>query len=398
MAALTKGIFIVAAKRTPFGAFGGKLVDKTVVDLQEIAAKAALAQGGIDPKIIDSVVIGNIISASSADASYVSRHVLLRCGIPIEKPALTVNRLCGSGFQSIVSGIHDIAMGDSKVVLTGGTENMSQAPFAIRNMRFGTRLGVPNQIEDILWQALTDMHCKTPMGVTAENLAEKYKLTREEVDQFAFNSQQKWKKANDAGYFKEEMAPVKVQVKKQEVLFEVDEHPKPQTTLEQFAKLPTVFKKGGVVTAASASGVCDGAGAVIIASEQAVKEYNLKPLARVAAYSLAGVDPTIMGFGPVPCIQKILKLTGKRLNDIDLIEINEAFGAQTLACQKALEIDMNKLNVNGGAIALGHPLAASGSRITSHLVYELKRRGAKLGIGSACIGGGQGIALLIEDV
>jgi len=398
MASLTKGIFIVAAKRTAFGTFGGKLLEKTCVDLQEVAAKGALAAGNIDPKIIDSVVIGNVISCSSVDGTYIARHVLLRCGIPIDKPALTINRLCGSGFQSIVNGAHDILMGDSKVVLTGGTDNMSQAPFALRNVRFGTRLGVDNKLEDTLWASLTDAHCKTPMGVTAENLADKYKLTRQEVDEFAYNSQQKWKKAQDGGYFKAEITPTKIKVKRQEVDFEVDEHPKPSTTLEGLGKLATVFKKDGVVTAGSASGISDGAGAVIIASEAACKEHNLKPLARLVGYGIAGVEPTIMGIGPVPAIQKVLKVSGVSLNDVDLFEINEAFGAQTLACQKELNIDMNKLNVNGGAIALGHPLAASGSRITAHLVHELKRRNAKYGIGSACIGGGQGIALLLESV
>jgi len=398
MASATKGIFIVAAKRTPFGTFGGKFVEKTAVDLQEVAAKAAMASGKVDPKIIDSIVIGNVISCSSPDGPYIARHVLLRCGIPIEKPALTVKRLCGSGFQSIVNGCHDILMGDSKVVLTGGTDNMSQAPFLLRNIRFGTKLGVDNKMEDSLWTSLTDQHINTPMGVTAENLAEKYKLSREEVDQFALSSQLKWKQAQDAGYFKAEMAPVSIKIKRQDVNWEIDEHPKPTTTLEGLAKLSPVFKKNGVVTAGSASGICDGAGAVIIASEAACKEYNLTPLARILGYGIAGVDPSIMGIGPVTAIQKLLKITGKSLSDVDLIEINEAFGAQTLACQKELNIDMNKLNVNGGAIALGHPLAASGARITTHLVHELKRRNAKLGIGSACIGGGQGIALLIESL
>jgi len=289
-------------------------------------------------------------------------------------------------------------MGDSKIVLTGGADNMSQAPFLLRNIRFGTRLGQDYNMEDSLWTSLTDAHIKTPMGVTAENLAEKYKIPREEVDQFAYSSQMKWKQAQDSGYFKEEMAPVPIKVKRQDVNWEIDEHPKPTTTLEGLAKLATVFKKNGVVTAGGASGICDGAGAVIIASEAACKEHNLKPLARIIGYGISGCDPQIMGIGPVPSIQKLLKIAGKSLSDIDLVEINEAFGAQTLACQKELKLDLNKLNVNGGAIALGHPLAASGSRITAHLVHELKRRNAKLGVGAACIGGGQGIALLIESV
>jgi len=398
MAAIPKGIFIVAAKRTPFGAFGGKLADKTSVDLQEIAFKSALSAGNVDPKIIDSVIVGNVISCSSPDGTYVSRHAALRSGVPIEKPALTVNRLCGSGFQSIVNGIHDITMGDSKVVMTGGVDNMSQAPFVVRNVRFGTKLGVDNKLEDSLWTSLTDAYAKTAMGQTAENLAEKYKISREECDQFSLSSQQKWKTAFDAGVFKAEIAPVQVKVKRQDVTMDSDEHPKPQTTIESLAKLPAVFKKGGVVTAGSASGICDGAGAVIIASEAAIKEYNLKPLAQIIGYGISGCEPTIMGIGPVLAIQKMLKIAGKTLKDIDLIEINEAFAAQTLACAKELNLDMNKLNVSGGAIALGHPLGASGSRITAHLVHELARRGGKLAIGSACIGGGQGISLLIQRV
>jgi len=398
MASLTKGIFIVAAKRTPFGTFGGKFVDKTCVDLQEIAAKAALAAGNVDPNIIDSVVIGNVISCSSVDAPYIARHVLLRCGIPVPVPALTVNRLCGSGFQSIVNGAHDILMGDSHVVLTGGTDNMSQAPFLIRNTRFGTRLGVNYGLEDALWQSLTDAHIKTPMGVTAENLGAKYNLTREEVDRFALQSQQRWAQANEKGYFKNEIAPVELKVKGQKVSMDVDEHPKPKTTMESLAKLPTVFKKDGLVTAGSASGICDGAGAVILASEEALKKHNLTPLAQLVGYGISGCDPNIMGIGPAPAIRKLLKVAGKTLDDIDLVDVNEAFGAQALAVQKELKIDSEKYNVNGGAIALGHPLAASGSRITAHLVSELRRRNANLAIGSACIGGGQGIALLLKRV
>jgi len=374
------------------------LAEKSSIDLAEIASKAALTGANIDPKIVDSVVVGNVISSSSTDGAYIARHLLLRLGIPIEKTALTVNRLCGSGFQAIVNGAHDIALGDSKVVLTAGTESMSQAPFYARNIRFGTKLGQELKLEDHLWSSSVDSHCRTSMGQTAENLAEKFTIKREESDAFAFQSQQKWKNAQENGYFNNEIAPVTVKVKRQDVQVTVDEHPRPQTTMEALAKLPAVFKKNGTVTAGNASGVNDGAGAVILASEEAIKEYNLTPLARLVAYGIAGVEPTIMGSGPVPAIQKILALTNQSLDNIDLVEINEAFAPQTLACQKELNIDPAKLNVNGGAIALGHPLGASGSRITSHLVYELHRRNAKLAIGSACIGGGQGIALLIERV
>lgn len=398
MAALTKGVFIVACKRTPFGTYGGKFVKKSITDLQEVANKAAIAASGLKPEQIDSVVIGNVNACSSSDGAFMPRHSALRAGIPIERPALGVNRLCGSGFQAVVSGAQNIIAGDSNVVLTGGAENMSQSPFVVRDTRFGTVLGTSIQLEDSLWVGLTDSYCMTPMGVTAENLAEKYSIPRQEVDQFALRSQTLWKKAHDSGYFKEELAPVTVKVKGKEQIVDMDEHPRPQTTLEGLAKLPTVFKKNGVVTAGSSSGICDGAGAVVLASEKAVNELGLKPLARLVGYSVVGVEPTVMGIGPAPAIEKLLKAAGKKLSDIDLVEINEAFGAQTLACQKELKLDLEKLNVNGGAIALGHPLAASGARITTHLVHELRRRKGKFGIGSACIGGGQGIALLLESI
>ncbi|VEN42921.1 unnamed protein product [Callosobruchus maculatus] len=334
--------------------------------------------------------------SAAADGAFLPRHVLLKCGIPIEKPAFLVNKLCGSGFQSIVNGAQDIMTGSASIALTGGVDNMSATPHTVRDIRFGVPLGTSPTLEDTLWIGLTDSYCKLPMALTAEKLGEQFKITRDEVDQYSFRSQQLWKEAQDAGRFKEEMAPVPVKVKRDMVNMEVDEHPRPQTTLDGLKKLPTLFKKEGLVTAGSASGICDGAGAVVLASEEAASKHNLKPLARLVAWSVVGVDPTIMGIGPSPAIKKLLQVTGKSLNDIDLIEINEAFAAQTLACAKDLQLDTNKLNVNGGAIALGHPLGASGARITTHLVHELRRRGAKLGIGSACIGGGQGIALMVE--
>lgn len=398
MSALTRGIFIVAAKRTPFGTYGGKFVQKSSSELQEVATKAALAAGGIKPEIVDSVVFGNVLANTSPDSIFMARHVALRCGIPLDRPALAVNRLCGSGFQSVVNGAQSILVGEASVVVTGGVDNMSQAPHAVRNIRFGVGLGAPIQLEDTLWVGLTDTYCKMPMAITAENLAEKFKISRQEVDEFALRSQHLWKKAHDEGRFNDELAPVTVKVKKQEVQVTVDEHPRPQTAIEGLAKLPTLFKKDGTVTAGNASGICDGAGTVILANEEAVKKHGLTPLARLVAYSTVGVEPSIMGIGPVPAIQNVLKLSGKSLNDIDLVEINEAFAPQTLACAKDLKLDISKLNVNGGAIALGHPLAASGARITAHLTHELRRRKAKFGIGSACIGGGQGIALLLEAV
>lgn len=393
---LLRGVFIVGAKRTPFGTYGGVLKDHSATDLAEHAAKAALATGGVAPELVNSVIMGNVMQ-SSADAPYIARHVGLRCGIPIPVPALTVNRLCGSGFQSIINGTQEISLKESEVVLCGGSESMSQAPYAVRNIRFGTKFGFDLKLEDTLWAGLTDLHVKIPMGITAENLAEKYELTREDCDKYAHQTQQRWKAAHDGGHFTAEIAPIEVKAKKGKVPMVQDEHPRPQTTLEQMAKLPPVFKKGGTVTAANASGVSDGAAAVVIASEDAVKEHKLTPLARIVTYHVSGCDPSIMGIGPVPAITGALKKAGLSLNDMDLVEVNEAFAPQYLSVAKALGLDPNKTNVNGGAIAIGHPLGASGTRITAHLVHELRRRGGKYAIGSACIGGGQGIAIIIEN-
>ena len=394
---LKQGVFVVAAKRTPFGAFGGSLKAFSPTDLQTLAGAAALKAGNVNPEMVDTVHVGNVLSASGPDTPYISRHVSLRLGLRTEIPALTVNRLCGSGFQSIVNGVQDILVGDAGVVLTGGSDNMSACPYAVRDIRFGTRLGSDPKLEDMMWASLTDLHTKTPMGVTAENLAVKYNLTRDEVDDFAIRSQQTWGAAAEKGVFNDEIAPVQIKTKKGMVEMTADEHPKPKTTKEMIAKLPTVFKKGGVVTAASASGICDGAAAVIIASEEAVAKHGLKPLARIVGYGLAGCDPTIMGIGPVPAVRALLEKSAHKLEDVEQIEINEAFGAQTLACQKELGFPLEKLNTCGGAIALGHPLAASGSRISAHVVHKLRQNGEKLGIGSACIGGGQGIAILFES-
>ncbi|XP_074099873.1 yippee interacting protein 2 [Cotesia typhae] len=397
MSVLTKGIYFVAAKRTPFGKMGGMFVNKSATDLSVVAATSAIQSAGIKPEHVDHVIFGHVLALSSSDGALLARHVLLKSGIPIEKPALSVNRLCGSGFQSIVNAAQSIITGESEIVLAGGAENMSQVPFVVRNVRFGTMLGQKIDFEDALWVGLADSYCNLPMGGTAEKLGAKYGVTREEVDQFALQSQQRWKAANDAGYFKAELAPVSMTIKKKQIEVSVDEYPRPQTTIEDLKKLPSIFQKDGLVTAGTSSGICDGAGAVILASEEAIKKHNLKPLARLCGYTTVGVDPSIMGIGPAPAIKNLLKLSKKTLDNLELVEINEAFGAQTLACVKDLGLDINKLNVNGGAIALGHPLGASGSRITAHLIHELRRRNAsKFAIGAACIGGGQGIALLIE--
>lgn len=398
MAAIIKGVFIVGAKRTPFGTYGGSLKDTTATQLQVIAAKACLEAAGVCPEQVDSVNIGHVMPNNQADGSYLPRHVLLHAGIPIDRPALAVNRLCGSGFQSIINGAQDILVGAAKISLTGGVENMSQSPYAVRNTRFGAPLGATIAFEDTLFSAITDTYCKLSMALTAENLAEKFDIKRPAVDEYAFCSQQRWLAANEAGVFKTEIAPVPIKVKGKEVSFEVDEHPKPRSTIEGLSKLKPVFKKDGVVTAGSASGISDGASAVLLASESAVKELQLQPLARLVAYSVVGVPPEIMGIGPVPAIQALLKVTNLAVCNIDVFEINEAFSVQTLACAQELGLEPSKLNMHGGAIAMGHPLGASGSRIVAHLAHELRRLGLKRGIGSACVGGGQGIAILIESV
>lgn len=392
------GIYIVAARRTAYGTFGGSFKNITATQLQVAAAQQALKDANLSPEKVESVVIGHVMPGTQTDGGFLARHAALTLGIPTETPAFAVNRLCGSGFQSVINGAQDIILGAAKVSLTGGTENMSQAPFIVRNVRFGTTLGQPYSLEDSLWTGLTDTYCKLPMALTAEKLGEKYDIKREKVDEFSLLSQTNWQKGQNEGAFKAEITPFKLKVKGKEVEFQVDEHPRPKTTLEGLAKLQSLFKKDGLVTAGTASGICDGAAAIILASEEAVKEYNLKPLARLVAYSTVGVDPSIMGEGPVPAIKNALKAAGWSLNDLDLIEINEAFAAQTLACAKALNLDPSKLNVNGGAVALGHPLGSSGSRITGHLVHEMQRKNLKRSVGSACIGGGQGIALLLEKV
>ncbi|CAH0724154.1 unnamed protein product, partial [Brenthis ino] len=397
--AVKKGVYIVAAKRTPFGKMGGMLKNVHPADLLAVTAKDAFKSGNIAPSAIDTVNVGmvNVLSGSS-DGGLSPRHAALKSGVPQETPALGVNRLCGSGFQAIINSAQDILIGAAQISLAGGTENMSSVPFVVRNVRFGVPLGVTTEFEDLLTKSSLDTYCNFTMPQTAENLADQYSLKRSVVDEFAYQSQQKWKLAQDNGVFKSEMTPVPVKSKKQEIIMDKDEHPRPETSLEALHKLPVLFRKGGVVTAGNSSGVNDGAGAIVLASEEALKQHGLKPLARLLGWSFVGVDPKIMGIGPVPAIQGLLSATKMTLNDVDLVEINEAFAAQTLACVKALDLDQSKLNVNGGAIALGHPLGASGARITAHLTHELRRRGLKRGIGSACIGGGQGIALLIETV
>jgi acetyl-CoA acetyltransferase family protein len=397
MAKLSKSIVVVGAKRTPFGTMLGALSGLSANDLAVHASKAALEQSGIEKKDLGHVIVGNVMQ-TSPDAIYCARHVGLKAGLPIETPALTVNRLCGSGFQAIVNGAEQLLLGETQAVLVAGTENMTQSPFILRGARQGWQFGKAPPVEDSLWTALTDSYCNTPMAVTAENLAVKYGISRQDCDAFALVSQQRWAAANEAGRFKSETAPIELTTKKGTTTFAVDEHPRPQTTLETLAKLAPVFKKDGVVTAGNASGICDGAAALVLATEDYAKQHGLKPLARIVQWGVAGVDPSIMGIGPAPAIRSALLRAELKQADIDLFEVNEAFAPQFLAVEKELGLDRARTNVDGGAIALGHPLGASGARIVTHLVYELARRAGRYAVGSACIGGGQGIAVVIERV
>lgn len=386
----------MGAKRTPFGTFGGRLKDVDSIELGRIASAAALEQANLTPDQVDSVICGNVNQVSSKNGPYIARHIGLKVGIKVETPCLTINRLCGSGFQAVVTGSQEICLDDSDVVLAVGSENMSQSPFVQRNCRFGVKFTQTPTIECTLWSTLTDWYINTPMGVTAENLAKKYGLTRKDVDEYALMSQTRWREANKNGNFKTEMAPVKLTERKKEFIMEVDEHPQ-DTTMESLGKLRPSFEKEGVSTAGNSSGIGDGAGAIVLASEESVNKHKLKPLARVVGYSIVGCDPNIMGIGPVNAIKRVCDANGLSLDrDVDLVDINEAFSAQFLSVAKELKLDMSKTNVNGGAIALAHPVGASGSRITANLVYEMEKRKVKHAIGSACIGGGQGIAILLE--
>jgi acetyl-CoA acetyltransferase family protein len=385
----------VAGKRTPFGSFGGSLKDLTATDLSVIAAKATLEQAGVKPDSVEHLIFGNVVQ-SSADAIYLTRHVGLKIGVPVNVGALIVNRLCGSGFQSWINAAQMIATNEASVVLAGGAEQMSQIPYLLRNARFsGLRMG-PGELEDYMTTSLTDAYTGTPMAITAENLGEKYGVTREQADQYSIQSQARCKAATDKGYFAQEITPVTVETKKGKIEITKDEHPKPDVTLEKLRQMKPLFKPNGLVTAATASGIVDGAACSLLMSEKKAKELSVKPLARIVAYGSVGCDPNIMGIGPAEASRKALARAGLKLDQMDLVEVNEAFAAQYLAVEKELGLNPEKTNVNGGAIAIGHPLGASGTRIMNHLVYELHRRQARYALGSACIGGGQGIAVIIE--
>ncbi|PWT71194.1 MAG: acetyl-CoA C-acyltransferase [Proteobacteria bacterium] len=390
-------IAIVSGVRTPMGRYCGKLRDFTAMELGAVAAKGALEKAHGDPKEVDHVIFGNA-QQTSGDALYGARHVGLRAGVPIEVPALTVNRLCGSGMQSLVTAAQMIQLGESSIALAGGMESMSQAPHVIRGMRWGVGLG-EGKLEDSLMVALFDSYCGMAMANTAELYAEQQGITREMQDCFALRSQQLADAAYNSGRIQEELVPVPLRNKKGEPTgeqFTEDDHRRPETTIEGLQKLKPSFGKNGTVTAGNASGIVDGGAATVMMKMDDAQKRGLKPLGRIVSWGIAGVDPKIMGSGPVPATKQALKKAGLKLDDIDLIELNEAFAAQCLAVEKELGLDRNKLNVNGGAIALGHPLGATGTRLVITLLHELRRRGKKYGLATACIGGGQGIAVVVE--
>ena len=392
-------MYFLSAVRTPFGTFGGALKDLSATDLGVHAARAAIERAGIAPSAIDHVIFGNVLQ-TSPDASYCARHVALRAGCRVEVPALTVNRLCGSGFEAVVQGAAAIRAGEADVCLVGGGESMSQAPFIARGIRYGVGLGANPPLIDSLTEALRDAYAGCTMADTAENLAERYALTREIVDEYALRSQHLARDAWASGVFDNEVIAVPVQRSRSKPPedFKRDEHMRPDATAEGLAKLKALFRQNGTVTAGNASGIGDGAGALVMASEAAAARLGVRPLARLVSSAVVGVDPTVMGIGPVPAARMALSRAGMTLDQMDLIEVNEAFASQVVAVERELGIPRDKFNVHGGAIALSHPLAASGARITAHLIHALHREGKRFGLGAACIGGGQGIAVIIEAV
>jgi acetyl-CoA acetyltransferase family protein len=392
----TEVVFLSAA-RTGMGTFGGSLKDFSATDLGVFAAKAALERGGLPAEEVGHVVFGNALQTSS-DAIYLARHIGLRAGLTQDTPALTLNRLCGSGFQAIISGAMEIMLGEAEVALCGGTESMSQAPHVIRGARWGEqRLGPVGKLyEDSLWEALTDTFAGCSMAVTAENLADHYGITRAQVDEYAHRSQQLAKAACEQNRFDSEIVPITLKSRKGDTEFRCDEHMRPETTMEMLGKLKPYFKEGGTVTAGNASGIGDGGAAVLIASDAYARRNGLRPIGRLVSWGIAGVDPKHMGIGPAPASRLALKRGDMSLDQMDLVEINEAFASQYCAVEKELGLDRERTNVSGGAIAMSHPLGMSGARITVHLLHELRRQGKRFGLGSACIGGGQGIAVVVE--
>ncbi|MFT4624710.1 MAG: acetyl-CoA acyltransferase 2 [Myxococcota bacterium] len=388
-------IVILSGVRTAFGTLSGSLKTLSATELAVHSAGPALERAGVAPDDVDHVIYGNVLQTSN-DAIYLARHVGLRSNVPQRVPALTLNRLCGSGFQAVISAAEQILTGQANVVLCGGSESMSQAPMVLHGMRDGARFGRPPKMEDLLWECLTDTFTGKPMAITAENLAEKYDISREDANAYALASQTRWAEAHAAGKFADEIVPIELKSRRGTTVFDTDEHPR-ASTMESLNKLAPVFIKGtGRVTAGNASGICDGAASLVVADAKWAEQRGLSPIARLVGWGVSGCDPTIMGIGPVPAAKRAFEMTGLGLDDMALVEVNEAFAPQYIAVEKELGLDRSITNVNGGAIALGHPLAASGARITATLIHELRRRGEKYGLGSACIGGGQGIAVVVE--
>ncbi|MCA9740628.1 MAG: acetyl-CoA C-acetyltransferase [Deferribacteres bacterium] len=390
-----KDVVFLSGVRTPFGTFGGTLRDCTAVELGVVAAKEAISRAQVRADQIDHVFFGNVIQ-SCREAIYMARHIGLQAGCPNETPAVTVNRLCGSGFEAIVQGARMLTLGEANFVLAGGTENMSETPHVIRGARWGLRLN-SGKLEDYLWEGLTDPQCGLSMAQTAEKLAEKYGISRQAVDEYAYTSQMRAKAAWDRGDLADEVTPVELPGRKgQSTFFERDEHLRPETTVEALAKLRPYFKADGTITAGNASGIVDGAAAMVLTTAGEAEKHGLQPIGRLVNWGFAGVDPSIMGIGPAPASRNALSRANLQLEEMDLIEVNEAFAPQYLAVEKELGLNRDITNVNGGAIAIGHPLAASGTRLTLTILHELRRRNKKLGLASACIGGGQGAAVIVE--
>lgn len=394
MAFQSNDVVILDGARTPVGTFMGALKGITATELGAHAARAAIERAGVDANDIDTVYVGNVVQ-SSADAVYIARHVGLKAGVPMEAPALTVNRLCGSGLEAILQAARSIRLGEAKLVLAGGAENMSQAPFAMRGARDGWGLG-QQQVEDTLWSALTDLYGGCSMAETAENLAEQYQIGREEQDEFAYRSHSLATQARERGRLALEIAPVTIKGKKGDTVVAHDEHIRPETTLAKLSTLPARFRQNGTVTAGNASGINDAAAMVLVSSYGYAKERGLPILGRVVSWGIAGVDPKVMGIGPAPATRMALERAGMTIGQLDVIEANEAFAAQYLAVEKELRWDRNKTNLNGGGLSIGHPLAATGARVTLSALYELREQNKQYALSTMCIGGGQGIAAIVE--
>ena len=391
---MMREVVIASAVRTPIGSFQGAFKDVSAADLGTIAIKEALSRAGIQPEMVDEVILGCVLQAGLAQG--VARQAAVNAGIPVEKPAMTVNMICGSGLRTVELAAQAIKCGDADIVVCGGTENMTRAPYVLDKARAGYRMGDGKIVDSMVNDALTDAFNHYHMGITAENVAEKYGLTREMQDEFSLASQQKAEAAQKANRFADEIVPVVVKNKKGDIVVDTDEYPKHGTTIEKLSKLKPSFKKDGTVTAGNASGINDGAAVLVVMAAEKAAELGIKPLATIKSYASAGVDPSIMGTGPIPATRKALASAGLTIDDLDLIEANEAFAAQSLAVARDLQFDMSKVNVNGGAIALGHPVGASGARILVTLLYEMKKRDSKLGLATLCIGGGMGTAVIVE--